>query len=111
MAEFAYNNAKNTSTGHTFFKLNCGYHPCVSYKEDLDPRLKSKVAEELSFKLQSLMAVCQQNLYYTQKLQKRAHNKEVKLRSCALGDKVWLNSKHLKTKRNCKLEAKFLGLF
>ena len=27
MAEFAYNNAKNASTGHTPFKLNCGFHP------------------------------------------------------------------------------------
>ena len=26
MAEFAYNNAKNASTGHTPFELNCGYH-------------------------------------------------------------------------------------
>ena len=51
MAEFAYNNAKNASTGHTFFEFNCGYHPCVSYKEDLDPRSKSKTAEELSSEL------------------------------------------------------------
>ena len=27
MAEFAYNNAKNPSTGYTSFKLNCGYYP------------------------------------------------------------------------------------
>ena len=26
MAEFAYNNAKNASTGHILFKLNCEYH-------------------------------------------------------------------------------------
>ena len=38
MAEFAYNNTKNTSTGYMFFELNCGYHPWVSYKKDLDPR-------------------------------------------------------------------------
>ena len=51
MAEFAYNNAKNANTNHTPFKLNCGYHPWVSYKEDLDPRSKSKIAEELSSEL------------------------------------------------------------
>ena len=51
IAEFAYNNAKNASTSHTPFELNCGYHPCVSYKEDLDPRSKSKTAEELSSEL------------------------------------------------------------
>ena len=38
MAKFAYNNAKNTSIGFMPFELNCGYHPWVSYKENLDPR-------------------------------------------------------------------------
>ena len=109
--EFAYNNTKNASTGHTRFELNCGYHPRVFYKEDLDPRSKSKTAEELSSELWNVIAVYQQNFYHAQKLQKWAHNKEVKPQSYALGDKVWLNSKHLKTKRNRKLEVKFLGLF
>ena len=57
------------------------------------------------------MAACQQNLYHAQELQKQAHDKGVKPQSYALGDKVWLSSKDLKTKRNCKLEAKFLGPF
>ena len=111
MAEFAYNNAKNASTGYTPFELNCGYHPRVSYEEDLDPRSKSRTAEELSSELRELMIVCQQNLHHAQELQKRAHNKGVKPRSYAPGEKVWLSSKYLKTKRNRKLEAKFLGLF
>ena len=111
MAEFAYNNAKNASTGYTPFELNCGYHPRVSYKEDLDPRSKSKTAEELSSKLRELMTVCQQNLHHAQKLQKRDHNKEVKPQSYAPGEKVWLSSKYLKTKRNHKLESKFLDPF
>ena len=111
MAEFAYNNAKNASTGYTPFELNCGYHPRVSYKEDLDPRSKSRTAEELSSELRELMTVCQQNLHHAQKLQKRGHNKGVKPRSYAPGDKIWLSNKHLKTKRNRKLEAKFLGPF
>ena len=57
MAEFAYNNAKNASTGFTLFELNCGYHPRISYKEDLDPRSKSKTAEELSSELRELMTI------------------------------------------------------
>ena len=111
MAEFAYNNAKNASTGYTPFELNCGYHPRVSYEEDLDPRSKSRTAEELSSKLRELMTVCQQNLHHAQELQKRGYNKGVKPQSYAPGDKVWLSSKYLKTKRNRKLEAKFLGPF
>ena len=111
MAEFAYNNAKNTSTGFTPFELNCRYHPRVSYKDDLNPHSKLKTAEELFSKLRELIIVCQQNLYHAQELQKRGHNKGVKPSTYALGDKVWLSSKYLKTKRNCKLEAKFLGPF
>ena len=58
MTEFAYNNAKNASTGLTLFEFNCRYYPRVSYKEDLNPRSKLKTAKELSSKLQNLMAVC-----------------------------------------------------
>ena len=111
MAEFAYNNAKNANTSYTFFELNCGYYPCISYEEDLDPRSKLRTVEELSSELQELMTMCQQNLHHAQELQKRAHNKGVKPQSYVPGDKVWLSSKQLKTKRNCKLKAKFLGLF
>ena len=111
MAEFAYNNAKNASTGYTPFELNCGYHPRMSYKEDVDPRTQSKSADELSAELRELMIVCQENLHHAQELQKRAHDKGVKPRSYAPGEEVWLNSKYIKTKRNRKLEAKFFGSF
>ena len=57
------------------------------------------------------MAVYGKNLYYTQDLQKQAHNKDIKPRSYALDVKVWLNSKYIKTKRNQKLEAKFFRPF
>ena len=57
------------------------------------------------------MIVCQENLHHTQELQKRAHNKGIKPRSYAPSDKVWLNSKYIKTKQNQKLEAKFFGPF
>ena len=98
MAEFAYNNAKNASTGHTPFELNCGYHPRMSYEEEVDLRSKSKSADELSAELRELMIVCQENLHHAQELQKRAYDKGVKPRSYTLGDKVWLNSKYIKTK-------------
>ena len=111
MAEFAYNIAKNASIGHTSFELNCDFHPRMSYEEDVDPRSQSKSADELSAELRELMIVCRENLHHAQELQKRAHDKGVKPRSYAPGEKVWLNSKYIKTKRNRKLEAKFFGLF
>ena len=88
IAGFAYNNAKNASTSHTPFEFNYGYHLCLAYEEDLDPRSKSKTAEELSFELRKLMTICQQNLHHAQELQKQAHNKDVKVQSYTSGDKV-----------------------
>ena len=68
MAKFAYNNAKNASTGHTPFELNCGFHPRMSYEEDVDPRSQSKSADELSAELRELMIVCRENLHHAQDL-------------------------------------------
>ena len=111
MAKFAYNNAKNTSIGHTPFELNCGYHLRVSFEKNIDPRSRSCSANKLAEKLRELMKVCCQNLLYGQKLQKRAHDKGVKNRSYAPGKKVWLNSKYITMKRNKKLENIFFGPF
>ena len=111
MAKFAYNNAKNSSTGHMPFKLNCGYHLRISFKKDTDPCSQSKSANKLSAELQDLMTVCRENLYYAQELQKQAHNKGVKPKSYTPGDKVWLNNKYTKIKRNRKLKAKFFRPF
>ena len=111
MVKFAYNNAKNASTGHTPFELNYGYHPRMLYEEDVDPHSQSKLADKLLVELRELMIICQENLHYTQELQKRAHDKRVKPRIYAPGEKVWLNSKYIKTKRNRKLEAIFFGPF
>ena len=109
MAEFAYNNAKNASTGHTSFKLNCGYHSWMSYKDDVDPRSKSKSVNKLLAELRELMIVCHENLYHAQKFQKQAHNKGVKPRNYIPSNKVY--SKYIKTKQNRKLEAKFFRPF
>ena len=111
MIKFAYNNAKNASTGYTPFELNCGYHLRMLYEEVVNARSQPKSANKLSAELRELMIVCRENLHHAQELQKRAYNKGVKLRSYSPEKKVWLNSKYIKTKRNHKLEAKFFGSF
>ena len=93
------------------FKLNCGYHPRMSYKEDVDPRSQSKSADKLLAEIRELIIVYQENLDHAQELQKRVHDKGVKSRSYVSSEKVWLNSKYIKTKRNWKLEANFFGPF
>ena len=111
MAEFAYNNEKNSSTGHTLFELNCNYYPCISFEKDTNPRSWLKSANELSAELQDFMTVCRENLQHTQELQKQAYDKGIKPKSYVPGDKIWLNSKYIKTKRNRKFYAKFFKLF
>ena len=111
IVEFAYNNSKNASTGHMPFELNCDYYPWMSYEENINHRSQSKSADKLSKELRELMTVCCENLYHAQEFQKRAHNKRVKPQSYAPGKKVWLNSKIIKIKQNCKLETWFFGLF
>ena len=111
MAEFAYNNAQNTSTGHILFKLYYGYYPKDFFEENVDSYSKSRTANKLVEELRELIEVCCQKLFHVQELQKKAHNKEIKSCSYALGKKVWLNSKYIKKKRNKKLEMKFFGFF
>ena len=62
MVEFAYNNAKNTSIRYMSFKLNCKYHLCISDKENIDSRFRSKVADELTKKLRNFIAISRKNL-------------------------------------------------
>ena len=68
MAEFTYNNSKNASTGHTPFKLNCGYHPQMSYEEEVNLRSQFKSADKLSKELRKLMVICRKNLHHAQEL-------------------------------------------
>ena len=111
IVEFTYHNAKNISTNHTPFELYYGYHFCVFFKKDNNPRCQLKIADELSTELQELMIVYWENLFHAQELQKQAHDKGMKPKSYITGDKVWLNNKYIKTKQNRKLEAKFFGPF
>ena len=107
MAKFANNNGKNASTSYTLFKVNCGYYSRVSFEEDVDFCLKSCSADKLARELKELIEVCFQNLHHAQEVQKKAHDKEVKSYSYVLSEKIWLNSKYIKTKRNQKLKRKF----
>ena len=88
MAEFAYNNAKNISTGHTPFELNYGFHPRVFFEDNIDTRSRSRSANELTKELRELMDICQQNLLHAQEFQKRAHDKGIKPQSYAPREKV-----------------------
>ena len=60
----------------------------MSYKEEVNPRSKLKSADKLLAELKELIIVCRENLYHVQEYQKQAHDKGVKHRSYAPGDKI-----------------------
>ena len=64
MAEFAYNNAKNTSTGHMLFEFNCSYYPYVFFEDNINPYSRSYSTNELTKDLKEQIDVCQQNLFH-----------------------------------------------
>ena len=88
MVKFTYNNTKNTSSGHTLFELNYGYHPQMSYNEKFDLRSKSNSADELSAELRELIIVRQESPHHAQEIPKWANDKGFKPESYVLDDKV-----------------------
>ena len=93
------------------FELNCNYHPLISYEEDVDSCFKFLVTDKLSTKIKQLMIVCQKMLDNISELQKQAYDKRVKPWSYVPGNRVWLNSKYIRTKINHKLKPKFFDPF
>lgn len=68
IAKFAYNNVKNISTDFTLFKFNCGLQLYMSFKNEVNSCSRFCFATKLAKGLRKLMAICQQNLLYAQKL-------------------------------------------
>ncbi len=64
MAKFTYNNTQNPSIGHTLFEFNCEYHFRISFKDEINPRLRSRFTNKLAEELRELMKICYQNLLY-----------------------------------------------
>lgn len=50
------------SIDYTFFKLNFGYYPLVSFKKDTNPYSGSKTANNCIIKLQKPL-ICSKNFY------------------------------------------------
>ena len=57
IAEYAYNNATIVSTSQIPFELNSKYHPCVSFKNNVNYCSRSRLTEELRKELRDLISV------------------------------------------------------
>lgn len=82
-----------------------------SSKKILTPAQNLNLLNELTKDLKKLIKVFCQNLLYAQELQKKAHDKDIKSRSYTVGEKILLNSKYIKTKREKKLKTKLCKPF
>ena len=76
IAEFAYNNSKNASTGQTPFELNCGYYFCVSFKDKYDVRSKASSAKGLAIKLRELINIVTKTFYMSRTYRSKLMIKE-----------------------------------
>ena len=113
LAEFVYNNAQNASTKVSPFYANYGYHPRSSPRLVITEEVVNPSAEELATKLQKIHTQLRSQLESAQATYKEKYDRHVKEHPpFAVGDKVWLMRKNIKTNRpSQKLDVKRLGPF
>jgi hypothetical protein len=113
LAEFVYNNAQNASTGVSPFYANYGYHPRSSPRLVVTEEVINPRAEELAAKIRKIHTQLRSQLESAQADYKEKYDRHVKEHPpFAVGDKVWLMRKYIKTNRpSQKLDVKRLGPF
>ncbi len=111
IAEFAYNNAPNASTGISPFFANKGYHPNITVHPERD--IASARAHDFVVNLDELhQFLCDEITQAQSRYKIQADKRRNLAPPFKVGDKVFLNSKHIKTMcPTAKFAEKFLGPF
>jgi len=111
MAEFAYNNAPNASTGITPFYANKGYHPNITVRPETD--IRSDLAQDFVVNLDELHSFLQDEITNAQKRYKEQADKtRISAPTFAIGSEVYVLAKHIRTTRPTdKFSEKYLGPF
>jgi hypothetical protein len=114
LAEFAYNNARHSTTQVSPFFANHGYHPRCTIKvrtpADI-PDSQNPAAESLVEKFKVIHSQLRSDLAEAQTKYKRYFDRHVKeLPPFKVGDMVWLSRKNISTTRpSRKLDYRRLG--
>jgi Chromo (CHRromatin Organisation MOdifier) domain len=113
LAEFAYNNARNSSTGMSPFYANYGYHPRASLKVQPRSDQRNPAAEDLANHLKQVHEELRWNLGQAQERYKKNFDRKANpAPPFVVGDLVWLNRKNIATTRpSRKFDSKRFGPF
>jgi transposase InsO family protein len=111
LAEFAYNNRVHASTRHTPFELDSGQHPRMGIEPGLST--KREATEVFTNRIKKATEEARSALQQAAEDMARFHNahrgKKVTFK---VGEKVWLDSRNIKTKRpSKKLDDRWFGPF
>jgi hypothetical protein len=98
LVEFAYYNSFHHSTLMTPFWANYNYHPTMQFKPPKDPISRSQVQVDWWLEgIEETHRILRENIIEAQERQTMyAGGKEM---TFAVGDRVWLSTKNLKTSR------------
>lgn len=112
MAEFAYNNGRSSATGMTPFFANYGYHPSA-HNPPADATVRNPASRLYAHWMKNVHDEAKQNLEQARTRMKHWADKRRKEAPAFEKDQlVWLNAKHIRTKRPAKkLDKKMLGPF
>ena len=111
LAEFAYNNAPNATTGLSPFFANKGYHPGLTVHPERD--LTSARAREFAIDLEELHAALRQRISEAQaRYQVQADRHRLPAPDFHVGDQAYVRAQYIRSTRPTKkLSEKFLGPF
>ena len=109
LAEFAYNNAPNVTTGVSPFFANKGYNPAISVYPERD--LTSARAREYAVDLDELHAALRTTIAEAQvRYQRQADKHRLPAPDFKVGDQVYVRAEHIRpTRPSKKLSEKSLG--
>ena len=111
LAEFAYNNAPNASTGVSPFFANKGYHPNITVYPERE--LASQRAKDFVVNLDKLHTNLREHIASAQKrYQGPADKRRTSPPPLTIGNLVFVKADHIRTTRpSKKLAEKYLGPF
>ena len=107
--EFAYNNARQASTGHTPFFLNHGYHPRTDFHISSAAASEAPAALEFVRKIDEALQQAKQSISDAQTRQARnadTHRRDLRF---SIGDQVLLSTSNLRSVSG--LQPRWIGPF